>query len=577
MPSTRLTLLIIAVAVIGAVAPAMALPAALGAADQTTPTETPADANESATVNVTPGAQLSTVLTATVVTTRGEIEDVRFELELERGDDGERAEALADRAEELAERAAAIREDYAEVTAAREAGELSPEAYARELATLNARAEDLLGDVEALRAHARNVSGLELEAAGFNRSALRAAAEDLDPLTGLGPSAILQRFLGESTGGVELTTESGLRVEVEGEDGEHSLEVKRPRDDNGSITVPQNVALETARSTLPPGNWTLTKASVHPDSGYYKFEFDLEAANRTGEAEVRIDGSTGEVFRLEIETERPDDDDREVPEDDDEDDEREDRELALLLVGGQPAPNGTITVRALADGEPAANVTVSVNGAAVAETDADGGATFTLPRAAEVTVRAGEAELEFEFDEAVHERDEVYRQLDAAASLHDGVVTVAVTFDGEPVTGATLFADDRLIGETGPNGTVSFAVDVNATDELEVEVVKGEFEAEFEYDLDPAGLTLTEAAHEGDGDKLDDEADGDAEDETEEDDGDDDDSEAEDTPEEDGDDDDSEAEDTPEEDDGDDDSSGSGSGDDEETEDGSDDDSSGSG
>ena len=382
---------------------------------------------------------------------------------------------------------------------------IGSKAYARELATLNARAEALLGDVETLRAHARNVSGLELQAAGFNRSALRTATEDLDPLTGLGPSAILQRFLGETTGEVELTTASGLRVEVEGEDGEHSLEVKRPRDDDASITVAQEAALETARSTLPTGNWTLRKASVHPDSGYYKFEFTLLATGLTGEAEVRVDGSSGEVFRLEVETERPDEDDRAER---DEDDDRDDRELTLLLVGGTPAPDATVTVRVLADGEPASNVTVTVNGHTVARTDAQGEATLTLPHAAEVEVVAGDdAELEFEFDADEHEAREVYRQLDANATLADGRVTVTVTFDGAPVEGATVYANDHRFGPTGSDGTVSFAFDPNATDELEIEIVKGAFEAELEYDVRHGGLVLTESAHQGDGDKVEDDHD----------------------------------------------------------------------
>lgn len=518
MPSTRLAVVLAALSLLGAVTPVAAF--GLGAAGSTA-TPTPTDPVNGTAVNVTPGAQLSTVLATTEIATRGEIEDAGFEFEFEHGGVDERAEAIADRAEALAERARDIREAYREATEARKAGELTADEYARRLAELNARAEQLLTDIDALRSRAGNVSTLELEAAGLNRSALRAAVDDLDPLTGVGPSALLQRFLGQSTGEIELRTADGLRLEVEGEAGEQSLEVTRPRDDDPALTVPQDSALQTARDALTPGNWTLTKSSVHSDSGFYKFEFALRDSNRTGEAEVRVDGSSGVVFRLEVELETPDeaDDEDEVEEEGDAHDERE---LALLLVDGTPAPNATVTVRVLADGEPAEGVTVSVNDHAIAETDAHGEATVRLPPAEDVEVTAGDAELEFEFDEGDHERASVFRQLTANATLEDGQVTVRVRFNGSPVEGVTVYADDHLVDATGPDGIVRFDLDPNETDELELELVKGQFEAELEYDIRHGQLVLTESAHEGDGDKVeeegeDDEEAGDEDDELEDD------------------------------------------------------------
>lgn len=546
MPATRPALLLAAMLVLGTVAPVVAagsgsfqVPADASAltASQTPP------GNDTA-VRVKPGPQLATVLAATEVTTRSEIETVRFERELGRGDDAERAEALADRAESLAERAEAIRATYEAATAAREAGDLSDQEYAQRLAELNVRAEQLLEDVEMLRAHARNVSRFELEAAGLNRTALQSAVEAIEPVTGVGPTALLQRFLGESTGSVELRTADGLRLEVEGEDGETSLEVRRPRDDDDAITVAQDAALRTARAALPPGEWILGKASVHPDDGYYKFEFGRQTHNATGEAEVRVDGSSGDVFRLEVENERVDDDDAEDDDEHDGDDGDADRELSLLLVGGTPAPNATVTVRALADGEPAANVTIAVNDHPVARTDPHGEATIRLPELAEVEVTAGDdGELEFEFDEAAHERRALFHQLDADAVLTDGTVTVRVRYDGSPVRGVAVEANDRHIGRTGADGTVTFAFDTDEEDELELALEKGEFEAEFEYDVRHGDLVLTESEQEGADDH---DADGDDDSDADEDDSDDSD------------------DDTEEDDEGDDvdDSSGSGSGDD---------------
>ena len=487
MPSTRLAVLLGALALLGGVVPVAAV--GLGGPLAQADTPTPAGTANGTAVNVTPGAQLATVLAATEASTRAEVDETRFELELERGGDDERAEAIAERAEALAGRAGAIREDYEAATGAYEAGELTADEYARRLAELNARAEHLIADVEALRAHADDVSGLELEAAGFDRAALRRAAEDLDPLTGVGPSAVLERFLGERTGEVELRTADGLRLEVEREDGEASIEVRRPRDDDPAITVAQDAALTTARATLPPGDWVLVRASVHADSGYYRFEFALRSADRVGEAAVRVDGSTGEVFRLEAETERPDD------EDDDAD--HDDREAHLLLVDGTPGPGETVTVRLVADGEAVAGATVFVNDHAVAETDAHGEATVTLPRAPEVEVEAGDAELEFEFD-GVDDRESVYHRLDATATLEGETATVRVTFDGEPVEGVAVEANGEAVGETSADGVVTVAFDPAEEDRLDLELAKGDFEAEFRFELRHGELVLTEAAHEVD-------------------------------------------------------------------------------
>ncbi|HKJ58970.1 MAG TPA: hypothetical protein VKA37_07070, partial [Halobacteriales archaeon] len=332
-------------------------------------------------VNVTIGQQLSTVMAATDGDVRHEVEETTFELRFEGAEDDERAAAVAERAEELAQRAIAIREDYENATRAHAAGEISDSEYAARIAALNARAEDLAESVRRLRGRTAGVSAFELRAEGFTAADLRAIDERLDAVTGTGAAALLQRFTGRADGEVKIETRDGLSIEVESEDGEVSREIERPRDDDANITVAQADALETARDELgapPEGNWTLTKASVHDDSGYYEFEFALTGANATGEAEVRVDGSSGHVFRLETEIEAPDDDrdereddeDRERDRDDDDegDHERDRDELALLVADGTPGPNETVTLLALARGEPVAGAAVTLNGEPVGTT-----------------------------------------------------------------------------------------------------------------------------------------------------------------------------------------------------------------
>ena len=570
---TVLVLAMAAVAVVGMVTPAVA-----GSAlplDAATPNaESAAASNHTAgAVDVGVGQQLSTIITATEDDTLTEFEDASFEFEFEGANESERAEAIADRAVAIRERAEAIREDYRAATEAYEAGELTREEYAQRIATLNARATNVLASVEALQAHAANVSTLELRVAGVNRSRLEATVGALEDVTGVGPAALLARFTGASSGAVEIETTDGLEIEVESEDGERSLEIKRPRDDDRNLTVNGSVALETARDALSSqaAPWVLEKASVHPEEGYYAFEFGFRSANETGEAEVRVDGSSGAVFRLEEEIEPLDDDDDLVERDDededaDEEDDEDDAEgddgdddgdevddVAVVLVEGTPAPGATVTVQVLADGAPVNDTTVSLNGESVGTTDASGRLTLTLPDG-EVTISArygGEdGDLEFEFED-----DEVFRQLDVAVAIDNGTATVTVTYDGTGVQDATVYANDELVGTTSANGTVAFAVPAD-TDELELELVKGEFEAELEFELTDDGARLTTEVHEGDGDKVDDDDADEEEDETDE--ADDDEGDEDET----ADDDDADDSSGSDDDDDADDSSGSGSGDD---------------
>lgn len=455
-------------------------------------------------VNVTAGAQLATVLSVTSDDVQTEVEETGFEFSFERTESDERrAEAVAERAEQLRERAERIREEYEAATEAYREGDLTRDEYARRLATLNARAENLLASYERLQQRAGNLSALELRAAGLNRTALRQAVADLDSVTGVGASALLRRFTGQSEGELELETNGGLSIEVESEDGERSREIERPQDDDADITVNQSTALDTARDALTTpeeGRWALTSAGIDREDGTYAFEFRLRTNNSTGTAEIEVDGSSGEVFSLEEEIEPrgddedDEDDEAEVPEDD------EDDELAVLLAEGTPGANETVTIRVLADGAPASNVTVAVNGEPVGTTDANGTVTVTLPERSdiEITAERGEAEGELAFELGGEDEDEeVFRKLNVSASLDDGTATVRVTFDGSGVANATVSANSEAVGTTGDDGTVTFDL-ANDTEDLEIEVVKGEFETEVEFQVQDGSLIKVEEEREAD-------------------------------------------------------------------------------
>lgn len=325
------------VALVGMGVPTTAFPAeqsgsATLATDASAAQQTPT--GNSSEVNVTVGQQLSTIITVSSDEVQTEYENTAFALAIEIGDDDERADALDDRAEELRERAEAIRDDYEEATEEYEEGDLTKSEYAQRLATLNARATNLIESYEQFRAKAASLNTSNGTDPGFNESALNETIEDLESVNGAGVAALLRHFTGESEGEIEIETANGLEIEVENEDGERSREFERPRDDDDSLTVNQSAALETARAALTPvenGSWELTESEVDDDDGEYEFEFELRGASGLdGEAEVDVDGSSGEIFSLEEEIEAGDDeegdDDRDDADDERDDDEDEDDE-----------------------------------------------------------------------------------------------------------------------------------------------------------------------------------------------------------------------------------------------------------
>ena len=376
-------------------------------------------AQTDARVNARAGPQLSTVIDVSSDEVQTDVENTAFELSVEGASEEAKADAIAERADALRDRAESIHDEFDEATAAYEDGDLTRSEYAQRLAVLNARATNLLNSYEQLRQRAADVSAAELRAAGVTQSALDRSVENLSSVTGTGANALLKQFTGESTGEIELETENGLSIEVESEDGERSREFERPRDDTDTVTVSQSVALETARGALSSvgGQWVLSSSEVDEDGGAYEFAFVLRnAGTLTGEAEVAVDGSSGDIFSLEEEIE---------PRDDEADDETDDsdRELTMVVAEGTPGPNERITVQVLTNGEPAENVAVYLNGRPVGTTDSDGRVTVTLPATDEAELTAetddAEAELEFEFEDVEEDEQETESEPASASEGDD--------------------------------------------------------------------------------------------------------------------------------------------------------------
>jgi hypothetical protein len=466
------------------VAGAAGTASAQSATDQeATETAQTAESNES--INVSTGAQLSTVLAATSDDVVTEYESSVFETSLASANESERAAVLADRASEIQREATAIQNAYRNTTAQLGAGEISRATYAQRLATLHARAANVQQSARVVSARLDSVSAFELRAAGLNRSAYDRSVGDLEALSGPGQAALFQQFAGLERGEVRLQTAGGLRVEVESEDGEQSREIRRAGDESRAFTVNQSAALETARSRLSQGSapWVLTRASVHGVDGQYRFRFERPASDTEAEARVRVDGSSGDAVRLEESIERADDSEEQA-------DDATATELTLLVHDGSPAPNATITVQARAGGESVEDLPIRLDGDRVGTTDANGSVAIQLP-ADDATLSAEradqEAELEFEFEEREEEQAEGNVTIDT--SLAGDQATLTVAFDGAPVKNLAVAVEGDPVGTTDANGTVAFEA---PTEAFEVELEQRGFDAETTYVRGDGQLVTTE-------------------------------------------------------------------------------------
>jgi len=86
------------------------------------------------------------------------------------------------------------------------------------------------------------------------------------------------------------------------------------------------ITADTALEEPPQGNWQLVEADAHEADNYYEFEYVLVDADRPGEAEIRVHGSSGDVIEYEQDVERTEQDGEEKTEREDDGDDKDDTE-----------------------------------------------------------------------------------------------------------------------------------------------------------------------------------------------------------------------------------------------------------
>jgi hypothetical protein len=104
---------------------------------------------------------------------------------------------------------------------------------------------------------------------------------------------------------VSVKLETGEEAEKKAPENEREIQEKENEygaDDSKALGVSMSEARDTATDALSNNGWRLEEADTHEVDGYYKFEF----ISGESEAEVRVDGSTGDISRFEEEIEEVD-------------------------------------------------------------------------------------------------------------------------------------------------------------------------------------------------------------------------------------------------------------------------------
>ena len=102
---------------------------------------------------------------------------------------------------------------------------------------------------------------------------------------------------------------------------DHNDTARYSDDERLSVSMADaRITAATALEEPPQGNWQLVEADAHAADNYYEFEYVLVDADRPGEAEIRVHGSSGDVIEYEQDVERLEEDEHE------DEDEREDED-----------------------------------------------------------------------------------------------------------------------------------------------------------------------------------------------------------------------------------------------------------
>lgn len=165
----------------------------------------------------------------------------------------------------------------------------------------------------------------------------------------------------------------------------------------------------------------------------------------------------------------------------------EEGNLTLQLAGGNITAGSNVTLLVTSEGNAVSDALVTVNGAVIGNTTADGRISFIVPFVGELDIRAMKGELhgKLQIDlgpEHEHQPGNLTLRVVSGNVTAGSNVTLLVTFQGDPVSGALVVVNSSEIGNTALDGRVSFIAPF--VEELKVKAIKGDMEGKLDIDLE---------------------------------------------------------------------------------------------
>ncbi len=176
-----------------------------------------------------------------------------------------------------------------------------------------------------------------------------------------------------------------------------------------------------------------------------------------------------------------------------------DGKLTLWVVEGTATPGESIIVKVTFQGDPMPGAQIKVNGVNVGNTSGEAGQegriSFTVPYDEKLKIKAKikTAQGELEGELKIHFGDELTLEIvdaDTLQVIDDDDITpgqsvkVLVTFEEEPVEGATVTVEDVGVFTTDNDGLTIESFTVPDEDELEIKAVKGDLKGKLETELE---------------------------------------------------------------------------------------------
>lgn len=366
----------------------------------------------------------------------------------EASSESERSKILSEDLNSTLEQAREVNKDYQSLVDEYKDGNISRSELVTELAKLSNRADRIEDNLDSIRYASQFIPKEELNSTGVNEQSIENARKNIGVVGSDVAKVAKQAALDPNAKVSVVANKTGLTLAVERSDGRSYNGVEKEKPEHGQFNISADDALKLAADKYGFNESDYETSVEKDDDGYY----EVEAENETIEYEVIVDGQDGSFLGFEKSVNR-----RGPPEDtpSEEDDERGPPED---VPRGPPewADNG----------------------------DDRRGPPTDVPRDS-----SDEDEDDDDTEELTIETEGAVQQ--------NSTTSFTVTYEnGTAVSQADVLVNGESNGQTNETGVIE--ITIPDSEDVEIEVNKGDFEGEVEYEFED---TEDESEQESDGEK----------------------------------------------------------------------------